>query len=419
MKKIFLLTTSILAIMLLISGCKKEEKITSGFKVVDGKEIYMEGKDQVIDKLVEVEGDTYYIGLNGQKIKNDWHEIDNDGNFGYFGAMGQMIKNQVKEIDGKYFIFNEDGKVEKNGLKIIDDNKYYASKDGYLLCNSLVTVDNQDYYFGSDGKAIKKTGWVVSEDGDMKGTYYLDEYGNHLTNTWYEDCYLDSDGHMLTNQWIDGYYVGSDGIYLKNTTTPDGKKLDSNGKVVVETTAAPKANYVQTTQNATSVNNSVSTTVVEEETEELYIKNVEKITDSYDYSWTSSVDNYDVDGCEILIEKPIIGGKNDEEVTILNNQISDIMEQLLEMIKDEDMLSRSYNAIYSYKLSNAKLKYTDNKATITFTESTKYTNDTAKTNNGSATYTFEYSRKNKNSNMVINSWTTQLKISTNQTFYAD
>ena len=86
MKKTLILLISILESISIIA-CSSN--LSAGvFKVVDGKEVYMEGKNQVIDKLVEVDGEKYYIGEDGTKVKNNWAVIDNDGNYAYFGAKG-------------------------------------------------------------------------------------------------------------------------------------------------------------------------------------------------------------------------------------------------------------------------------------------------------------------------------------------
>ena len=105
---------SLLVVNLFACGTKP----AGAFKVVDGKEVYMEGKNQVIDKLVEVDGEKYYIGDDGTKVKNNWAVIDNDGNYAYFGAKGQMIKNQIKEVDGDLYLLGDNGILKTNGIYV-------------------------------------------------------------------------------------------------------------------------------------------------------------------------------------------------------------------------------------------------------------------------------------------------------------
>jgi hypothetical protein len=56
---------------------------------------------------------------------------------------------------------------------------------------------------------------------DFGDWYYIDDYGNAVTNRWVGNYYLGSDGAMLINSWTpDGYYVGSDGAWDGNGTAP-------------------------------------------------------------------------------------------------------------------------------------------------------------------------------------------------------
>lgn len=410
MKKIFLLLFNLI-IVLTIYGCSNNK--TGSFKVIDGKEVYVIGKEQVLDKLVEVDGENYYIDETGLKIKNDWHQINNDGDYGYFGAMGQMIKNQIKDIDGYFYLFDEKGIMRKNGVKLFNENNYYAARDGHLLCNSIVEVGTTDFYFGDDGVKIEKSGWVYNEDGELpKGYYYLDSEGNRLKDSWQDDCYLDKQGLMATNKWVDGFYVGNDGKILKNQRTPDGKNVGTDGKVVQEVKTSQTY-----TQNANTTNNGNSSN---EKIEELYVKNIEKIQDFYDYDWTSSGDNYDVNGCEISITKPIIAGVNEEEVQTINSQISNLMEQLVERLKDEDVLATSYHALSSIDINEHSIKYTDNKATITIKGKGKYTTDYSKNSTTYITFIIEYNRKDKVSKMNKEAWTgSDLNLNSSEIFYAE
>ena len=67
------------------------------------------------------------------------------------------------------------------------------------------------------------TGWWY-ENAD--GSYPQSEW-KKINGSWY---YFGNDGYMLESQWIGNYYVGSNGAMLVNTTTPDGYKVDENGK---------------------------------------------------------------------------------------------------------------------------------------------------------------------------------------------
>lgn len=92
-------------------------------------------------------------------------------------------------------------------------------------------------YYTDDGKLV--TGWVK----DNNKWFYLDSKSGELKTGWFKDntgkwYFLNpqSDGNkgaMLTGwQWIDGncYYLNADGSMLENGETPDGYKVNADGK---------------------------------------------------------------------------------------------------------------------------------------------------------------------------------------------
>lgn len=72
---------------------------------------------------------------------------------------------------------------------------------------------------------------------DFGDWYYIDDYGNAVTNRWVGNYYLGSDGAMLINSWTpDGYYVGSDGAW-------DGKPSRYSGNY---SSSGSSSSYVTT-----------------------------------------------------------------------------------------------------------------------------------------------------------------------------
>lgn len=82
---------------------------------------------------------------------------------------------------------------------------------------------------------------------NSNGWWYQNDDGTYPVNSW---------------QWIDGnsdgtsecYYFAENGYCLVNTTTPDGKTVNSNGALVISGTVQTK-----TTQNAAPANTSSAT----------------------------------------------------------------------------------------------------------------------------------------------------------------
>ena len=66
------------------------------------------------------------------------------------------------------------------------------------------------------------------------GWWYQHTDGSYPAGTWEKIdgsyYYFDGSGYMVSNCWIGNYYLGGSGAMLKNTTTPDGYRVDQNGK---------------------------------------------------------------------------------------------------------------------------------------------------------------------------------------------
>ena len=324
---------SLLVVNLFACGTKP----AGAFKVVDGKEVYMEGKNQVIDKLVEVDGEKYYIGDDGTKVKNNWAVIDNDGNYAYFGAKGQMIKNQIKEVDGDLYLLGDNGILKTNGIYEFDNNKYYATNDGKLLKESIKTIDGKDMYFNSEGKLENKTGWVASKAGDYPaGTYYLDNGGQ----------------------------------VLKNTTTPDGKKVDTTGKEIIEAVKQVTNAVSGVSSQISGLGGGITDTIVggalgdladalttntkKGNEKGLWIEKNERKQFDVDFNWTSEDGEVETNGIKIIFDMPIMGGTNSEEIDEYNRQIANITEQFIEDLKNCEP-GYSYQSEYGKNYSNGAI----------------------------------------------------------------
>ena len=104
-------------------------------------------------------------------------------------------------------------KVDKNGRWITGSWKsnsngwWYEYSDGSYLKEKWKYISESWYYFNSEGYMV--TGWKL------------------LGNDWF---YLKDSGAMAENEWVGDYYLGNDGKMLTNTTTPDGYKVDKNGR---------------------------------------------------------------------------------------------------------------------------------------------------------------------------------------------
>ena len=77
--------------------------------------------------------------------------------------------------------------------------------------------------------------------GGVVGWYYMLNVNSgmgYVKSSWTKDngkwYYFDKWGYMYRDAWIpykgDYYYVGADGAMWYNATTPDGYRVDGNGK---------------------------------------------------------------------------------------------------------------------------------------------------------------------------------------------
>lgn len=148
----------------------------------------------------------YYVDADGKMQANAWIWIDGSGSgddvheegWRYFGADGKGYKKKNKsfrkEIDGKYYVFDEDGVmltgfIDENGEAVEEDDpfvegRYFAGQDGalytgqWLNYGGIGTADGiggsglesavsgrsySDYpemwmYFGADSKKYRSRG---------------------------------------------------------------------------------------------------------------------------------------------------------------------------------------------------------------------------------------------------------------------
>lgn len=162
--------------------------------------------------LIEYEGYTYYMapymltGFNFIEIDGAAYKIDfaghvtpikEDGLYESFRSKvyvsnGQVLKNSWKNIDGKWYYFNEYGYMEICDARIDYDGPH------------PINIDGKYYYFDSNG-VMEDNGWV-----------YL------CTGTW---CYAKPSGELVTGDaWIGEklYHFSENGILKEGACEENG-----------------------------------------------------------------------------------------------------------------------------------------------------------------------------------------------------
>lgn len=130
----------------------------------------------------------YYAPYSGHNIET-WNYYENDG----------KPKEGWFSVDGKWYYGDEEHEDDYYGIYI--DEWAPAYYKGYVDSSRVFHTDYGafDYYCGSDG--AMKTGWFQAYPHNNEGA------GLH----WY---YAGSDGKILRNTHTpDGYWVNSDGIW--------------------------------------------------------------------------------------------------------------------------------------------------------------------------------------------------------------
>ncbi|NOW84921.1 glucan-binding YG repeat protein [Clostridium beijerinckii] len=160
-----------------------------------------------------------------------------------------FIKNKCTPMDDKILYYNsKDGKyyailVTGDGPqkpKSRPVNYYYTNEDGSIIYNQWkqVSVNDKQYwrYYGSDGKCVQGYQTI-----NGKKYYFMPKYEDNTnsylkTNWWRDDnynwYYSYPDG-SIKEGWLNyngnWYYIYSDGLMAKDTTTPDGYRVNSKG----------------------------------------------------------------------------------------------------------------------------------------------------------------------------------------------
>ena len=187
---------------------------------------------------------TYAMPTEEQITLTDGWCQDDDGNITYIKG-GELVQNQVLEIDGNYYGFDENGilYVNQSFNMYKSDNGvdyvmacYRAKEDGSLYVNEWYTNQlGNHYYYGQKGE-----GYSGLHEVDGK-TYYF-SWGEVCTNQCVSEngksYYCDPEGSVSDisgdgwHQVGDYYFYIKNGQHLSNTVEKIGNSyygFDSRG----------------------------------------------------------------------------------------------------------------------------------------------------------------------------------------------
>ena len=136
-----------------------------------------------------------------------------------------------KQNDYGWWYQRANGTYPVSEWEIIGGKWYHFDTDGYMQTGWL-NSDGSWYYLKTDGSMAKDT-WIDE-------TYYVDENGSWVIESWKQNdygwWYQRSNGTYPVSEWeiIGGkwYYFDINGYMLVDTITPDGYYIDTDGACI-------------------------------------------------------------------------------------------------------------------------------------------------------------------------------------------
>ena len=161
---------------------KDGKSIVGKWQTIADKSYYFNEDGHMQTGMIEVDGETYYTGEEGDGVKktgwiqmeNQDMELDSDYIWYYFDRQGRMIKNQVDyKIEGNYYSF-ENGILQTGWYKLPAAETEATASDADAAAEN--TIASYQYY-EEDGK--RASGWYniegvpdLSESGETYSFYF-------------------------------------------------------------------------------------------------------------------------------------------------------------------------------------------------------------------------------------------------------
>ena len=234
---------------------------------------------------------TYYFNSKGEmQIGWKWH----DGVYHYYEASGALKTGWLLENSKWYYLSPKEGEMA-TGTREVNGRIYYFDTTGEMQIG-WKWHDGAYHYYQASGAMLK--GWY-KEAGKW---YFLHPTtGSMLTGIQEisgDNYYFNNSGAMQVG-WVkdngEWYYFKASGAMLRNGTTPDGYKVDGEGRwlpngvtttTTTTTTTTETTTAEETTQEQTTQETTVESTTVEPTTEQKTIPinsdKTSEITDAND-----------------------------------------------------------------------------------------------------------------------------------------
>ena len=173
-------------------------------------------------------------------LKTNYKTLNTDKRYVNVVHLPSNVNSSTLPAEVRKYLINVDASdagayndtVTPGWQKEADESEKYLKPDGTYVSNGWLQLDDKKYYMDENGVKLKDT---ITPDG-----FYVNSDGEKVSYMpgWYKDGnywrYIQKNGYYLANSWYqdtDGkyYYFNMGAVMAVNTTTPDGYYVDENG----------------------------------------------------------------------------------------------------------------------------------------------------------------------------------------------
>ena len=173
-------------------------------------------------------------------LKTNYKTLNTDKRYVNVVHLPSNVNSSTLPAEVRKYLINVDASdagayndtVTPGWKKEADGSEKYLKPDGTYVSNGWLQLDDKKYYMDENGVKLKDT---ITPDG-----FYVNSDGEKVSYMpgWYKDGnywrYIQKNGYYLANSWYqdtDGkyYYFNMGAVMAVNTTTPDGYYVDENG----------------------------------------------------------------------------------------------------------------------------------------------------------------------------------------------
>ena len=179
-----------------------------GWALIDGIYYYKEGNQFVKNQVKKINGEWYLFDVHGSMVTGfsspetfGYDTYTYDGGKFYYGADGKRVYyTGWQVIDGNWYYFNSKSEAV-DGWNIINGAKYYFGKTNHFMYTGYKVISGELYYFNASGacQGVDNTftGWHQQD-----GKWYYIKNGQAATGTIYVNGTLyefDANGVWICN----------------------------------------------------------------------------------------------------------------------------------------------------------------------------------------------------------------------------